>query len=183
MTPVPLWRTDRNTKILISSFLVTMLIAIGVAELNNYDKVWRARDGVVQRYGPETEADPDAPLAPGDLMARMNTFSALLDVTHPHIFEIPLVLFVLAHFLMRARAPEWVKLSCYLTSSLGALAFIGSPWLVRYVSARGAAFFHLGSAMVGLSALVMIVVPLWDMWSPPPPRGRSRRSGVRRLSG
>jgi hypothetical protein len=144
-----------------------MLIAIGVAEADNYDKVWRVRDGVVQRYGPEREADPEAPLQPGDLVARMNTFGALLEITHPHIFEIPLVLFVLAHFLMRARTPEWLKLSCYLGSSLGALAFIGSPWLVRYLSPRGAVFFHLGSALIGLTSLVMIVVPLWDMWSPP----------------
>jgi hypothetical protein len=169
VTPFPLWRSDRNTKILISTFLASMLVAIGVAELNNYDKVWRARDGVVQRYGPEKEVDPDAPLQPGDLVARMNTFSTLLDVTHPHVFEIPLVLFVLAHFLMRCRTPEWLKLGSYLASFLGALFFIASPWLVRYVSPRGAVFFHLGSALIGLSALVMIVVPLWEMWWMPPP--------------
>jgi hypothetical protein len=182
MTPFPLSRSDRNTRILITGFLLSMLVAIGVAELNNYDKVWRTKNGVVQRYGPEVEADPDAPLQPGDLVARMNTFSTLLDVTHPHAFEIPLVLFVLAHFLMRCRTPEWLKLASYLASSAGALFFIGSPWLVRYVTPRGAVFFHLGSALIGLSALVMIVVPLWDMWRPEPRSANGNGDGLGGLS-
>jgi len=164
MTPAPLHTTDRTSKILITLFLLTILVAVGVAELNNYDKVWRTTHGVALRYGPES-ASPDEMLSESDaLVARMNTFSALLDVTHAHIFELPLVLFVLAHFLMRTRTSDGFKLANYLCSFLGVVVFLGSPWMVRYVSTGMAFLFHLGSAMIGASALVMIVVPLADMW-------------------
>jgi hypothetical protein len=165
MTPFPLNKTDRNSKILITMFLLTMLVAIGIGELNNYDKVWRAKNGVALRYGPEDAAQSDNLVESDTLVARMNTFSALLDVTHAHIFELPLVLFVLAHFLMRTRVAEWFKLANYLCSSVGVLVFLGSPWTVRFISTSTAILFNVGSAMIGVSSLLMIVVPLWDMWT------------------
>src|SRR6266567_3730501 len=150
MTPIPLAYTDRNTRILITLFLLTMLVAIGVAELNVYDKVGRMRGGVVQRYGPDaTGGSPtDATELPAEndaLIARMNTFSRLLDVTHAHVFELPLVLFVLAHFLMRSRVAEWFKLANYLGSSLGTIVFLAAPWTVRYISIHTAMLLYVGA--------------------------------------
>lgn len=171
MTPIPLASTDHNTRILITLFLLTMLVAIAVAELNVYDKVGRLRGGVAQRYGPEasvpTSPSPDVAALPSEdeqLVARMNTFSQLLDVTHSHVFELPLVLFVLAHFLMRSRVAEWFKLANYLGSSLGTILFLGTPWTVRYISLQTAPALYVGAASVGITAVTMIVVPLWDMW-------------------
>src|SRR5262245_45041898 len=155
MTPYPLSKSDRNTKILITLFLATMAAAFAVAELNVYDKVGRIKNGIAERYGPElarnlSAAEPQAsatqsaetdgeasealPVEGEMPVARMNTFTALLDVSHPHIFEIPVVLFVLAHFLMRTRAAGWFKLTNYLIGFGGVIAFLAAPWLVRYVS-------------------------------------------------
>src|SRR5262245_48178208 len=118
MTPYPLHRSERNTKILITLFLLSMLAAFSIAALNIYDKVARVRAGVAHRYGPEpnpagrlgdaTGGNGDSsslPMEndPGELAVRMNTFTALMDITHPHLFQIPMLLFVLAHFLMRTR--------------------------------------------------------------------------------
>lgn len=173
MTPIPLAYTDRNTRILITLFLLTMLAAIGVAELNVYDKVGRLRGGVAQRYGsdaPVQTAPPaDVSALPSEdeqLTARMNTFSQLLDVTHAHVFELPLVLFVLAHFLMRSRVAEWFKLANYVSSSLGTILFLGTPWTVRYISIHMAPALYVGATAVGITAVTMIVVPIWDMWRP-----------------
>jgi hypothetical protein len=172
MTPTPLALSDRNTRILITLFLATMLAAIGVAELNIYDKVGRLRNGVVERYGPSTSSEEAASSAdiaslPREnelLVARLNTFSQLLDVTHAHVFELPLVLFVLAHFLMRSRVAEWFKLANYLGSSLGAILFLAAPWTVRYISVYTASLLYVGAIAVGVTATLMIVVPIWDMW-------------------
>lgn len=170
MTPIPLAYTDRNTRILITLFLVTMLAAIGVAELNVYDKVGRLRSGVVERYGPDSSSSgssADAASLPSEsdaLVARMNTFSQLLDVTHAHVFELPLVLFVLAHFLMRSRVAEWFKLANYLGSSLGTILFLAAPWTVRYISVHTAILLYMGAIAVGITAIIMICVPIWDMW-------------------
>jgi len=178
MTPIPLAYTDRNTRILITLFLLTMLAAIGIAGLNVYDKVGRLRGGVVQRYGPDTPLPPDTgisksgsladaatlPSENDSLVARMNTFSQLLDVTHAHVFELPLVLFVLAHFLMRCRVAEWFKLANYLASSLGTVVFLAAPWTVRYISVHTAILLYVGAIAIGTTATVMIVAPIWDMW-------------------
>ncbi|KAF0232619.1 MAG: hypothetical protein FD167_4724, partial [bacterium] len=172
---------DRNTKILITIFLLVMFISFGVAELNVYEKVGRIHNGVVLRYGPDPEltatlTDPKTDPVPesdvlslpleGEIVARMNTFSTLLDITHPHVFEIPLVLFVLAHFLMRTRAPEWLKLTTYLGSFGGCVAFLAAPWLVRYISTSLSNLLYIGATTMGLTVIIMIVVPLVDMWRP-----------------
>lgn len=187
MTPFPLSRSDRSTKILITIFLLVMLVSFGVAELNVYDKVGRIPDGVALRYGPDPELNttpsvnsltPSEPNMPtsnelesfpaleGEIVARMNTFSILLDITHPHVFEIPLVLFVLAHFLMRTRISERLKLITYLSSFGGCVSFLATPWLVRYVSIKTANLLYLGAFTMGLSVVTMVVVPLVDMWTP-----------------
>ena len=170
MTPIPLAYTDRNTRLLITLFLLTMLVAIGVAELNVYDKVGRLRSGVVERYGPDSSSSrspADAASLPSEndaLVARMNTFSQLLDVTHSHVFELPLVMFVLAHFLMRSRVAEWFKLANYLGSSLGTILFLAAPWTVRYISVHTAILLYVGAIAIGITATIMIFVPVWDMW-------------------
>ncbi len=168
MTPVPLSQSDVNARILITLFLLTMLAAIAVAELNVYDKLGRMPNGVVLRYGPEEQAS-DTSVLPSEndtLVARLNTFSALLDVTHAHIFELPLVIFVLAHFLMRTSVPEWFKLVNYFLSFLGVIVFLASPWMVRYISVRAAILLYVGASAIAVTSVLMIAVPIWEMWAP-----------------
>ncbi|HKX27732.1 MAG TPA: hypothetical protein VJ302_08580 [Blastocatellia bacterium] len=178
MTPYPLHRSDRQTKVLITLFLISTLAAFTVAELNVYDKVGRIKNGPALRYGPDREPpaaenaatpDPNAeplPLETDALIARINTFSALLDVTHPHVFEMPLVILVLAHFLMRTRLPAWFKLTNYATSFGGMTLFLSAPWLVRYVTLRAAPALYAGAVGMGLSVLLMIITTTWDLWTP-----------------
>jgi hypothetical protein len=209
MTPYPLSKSDKSTKILITLFLATMAVSVGVAELNVKDKVDWTAAGVVRRYGPEEDVGPPASLSSPDepgatedefppesgttelavpkaeptlvegepLVARMNTFSLLLDVTHPHVFELPLVVFVLAHFLMRTRAPNWFKLTNYFVGFAGVVAFLGSPWVVRYLSIRAAPMLLVGAVMIGLACASMVVVPIWDMWTPHRRKRAASRAG------
>lgn len=190
MTPYPLHRSQRNTKILITLFLFSMIAAFAVAGLNIYDKVGRLKGGTAHRYGPERadngpvvpssaedelplESSPSAP-AVEPVVARMNTFSSLVDITHPHIFQIPIMLFVLAHFLMRTRVGEWFKLTNYAASFGGMAAFISTPWLVRYWSIGWTPLLFVGASAMGVSVLAMTLVPIWDMWSPPRKGERER---------
>jgi hypothetical protein len=176
MTPTPLCKSDRNTKVLITLFLSTLLTAVAVAELNVYDKVGRFEKGIAGRYGPEFDESAPRITDSGDVrsfpserempVSRMNTFSMLLDITHSHIFEIPLVMFVLAHFLMRCRVPEWFKLLNYVGSFGGVVVFLSAPWMVRYVSIKTAPLLYVGAITMGLTALLMTIVPIWDMWAP-----------------
>src|SRR6266508_1143556 len=177
MTPYPLHRSERHTKVLITMFLLTTLVAFTVAELNVYDKVGRVRNGVAARYGPEEpeRLQPDhggepLPLETESLVARINTFSALLDITHPHVFEMPLVVLVLAHFLMRTRLSGWFKMLNYVVSFGGMTLFLASPWLVRYLTLQAAPMLYVGAISLGASVLAMIVATAWDMWRPVKPQ-------------
>src|SRR5437773_10826964 len=114
MTPYPLQRSETSTKIMITLFLCFMIGSFSVAFLNVYDKVGRVQSGIAARYGPDTADTGAEPQTNSDglygnatgesdkavFVAKMNTFSALLDITHPHIFEIPLIILVFSHSLM-----------------------------------------------------------------------------------
>jgi hypothetical protein len=186
MTPYPLHTSDKNTKILITMFLLSMIAAFGIAGLNIYDKVGRMKIGVAQRYGSEAADTPQSPFESAaelpiedspeaissPIAARMNTFGSLVDITHPHLFQIPIMLFVLAHFLMRTRVRGWFKLTNYITAFGGMIAFVAAPWLVRYSSVGWTFLFYVGAGAIGLTVLIMVVVPIWDMWQPPRKKGQ-----------
>lgn len=171
-----------------------MLFMVGsftVALLNVYDKVGRVPNGVVERYGPEAadaraESTPavtstggiyDEPAAtdeganesagePPAMVARVNTYSALLDITHPHIFEMPIIILVLCHFVMRTRLANWAKVLTYALSFGGVAGMLATPWLVRYASVRFAPMMMAAAVALAISAIPLIFVPLWDMWMP-----------------
>jgi len=147
MTPYPLQRSETSTKILISVFLLFMVASFGIAFLNMYDKVGRLPRGAADRYGPDqVQREVMAPTsntrgiydagshrsseATPVLAARINTFSALLDLTHPHMFETPIVLLVLCHFLMRTSLANWAKITTYLLSFGSVAGILTTPWLV-----------------------------------------------------
>jgi hypothetical protein len=200
MTPYPLHRSETSTKILITLFMLFMVGSFTVALLNVYDKVGRVPNGVVERYGPDaadahTESAPevtsaggiyDAPAAasegpdesvsePPAMVARMNTYSALLDITHPHIFEMPIIILVLCHFVMRTRLANWAKVLTYVLSFGGVAGMLAAPWLVRYVSTEFAPVMMVSAVALAISAIPLIFVPLWDMWMPARARRRVER--------
>lgn len=196
MTPYPLHRSETSTKILITLFMLFMVGSFTVALLNVYDKVGRVPNGVVERYGPEaanasTESATDVTSAggiydepaanesanestsePAAMVARMNTYSALLDITHPHIFEMPIIILVLCHFVMRTRLANWAKVFTYVLSFGGVAGMLATPWLVRYVSIKFGPMMMVSAVALAISAIPLIFVPLWDMWIP----AKSRRA-------
>jgi hypothetical protein len=178
-----------------------MLFMVGsftIALLNVYDKVGRVPNGVVERYGPDTAeahterapevtstggiydepaATDEASGAPAAMVSRMNTYSALLDITHPHIFEMPIIILVLCHFVMRTRLANWAKVLTYALSFGGVAGMLAAPWLVRYVSIRFAPMMMVAAVALAVSAIPLIFVPLWDMWMPVKARRVIERSG------
>jgi len=60
------------------------------------------------------------------------TPAELLELTHFHLFAIPLFLFVTGHVFLLCRLPAWLKLGVVLTAFLGAAGLIGAPWLIVY---------------------------------------------------
>jgi hypothetical protein len=91
----------------------------------------------------------------------------LLEVTHFHLFTMPVYLLILAHLFMLSRMQQGAKLAWIGAGSLAVLLHIAAPWLARAGSAGSTAFYAVTGALLFVSFGVMCVVPLYEMWLAP----------------
>ena len=91
-------------------------------------------------------------------------FGQMLEEAHFHAFIEGLILLVLAHLFVATSVSKRVKVGIILLAFGSNLADLAAPWLIRYV-APGFAWMQMTSwiAMVS-SALILIGVPLYEMW-------------------
>ena len=96
------------------------------------------------------------------------TAGELLEVTHFHLFSMPLLLFVQGHLFLMTRGlgpwKRWVVVAAFA----GAALDIAAPWLVLYVSRDLAIAKIAARVLLGPSLLLITVVPLIEMWRPEP---------------
>jgi len=156
------FRLDRaplNTRILITCFYAMMVLSLAVGILNYKVRTGLEPEGTAQWYRGNEEAGNDVKefLFP-------KSVREMLDVTHPHLFEESLILFVLCHLYGLTRVRERRKRWVYLLSFSAVLLDTGTPWLIRFVSPAFAPL-HIGStALLGTMFGILIVRPLYDMW-------------------
>lgn len=176
-----------GAKILYSSFAIATLVGLLVS--------WRLYGAAVGEAGsaayyagatPVTTANagPAASAAAGDgpaidLAAEDQKPRAivvqisdrkLLEVTHFHLFSMPVYVLILAHLWLLAKLPGWLSQGGVLAAVVTTALHVGSPWIARGRPAL--------APLVGGSAVAMLVVlgvmALWsmiDMWLPNP-KGR-----------
>jgi hypothetical protein len=90
----------------------------------------------------------------------------LLEVTHFHLFSMPVYLMILSHLFMLSRWGARAKLGWILAATLSVIAHLVAPWVARS-GGGGARAFYAGSGLVlGVSFAVLSAVPLIEMWSP-----------------
>ncbi|MCP4443889.1 MAG: hypothetical protein GY811_00905 [Myxococcales bacterium] len=125
-------------------------------------------DEAVDDDGPELELpeemlEDEATAAP---MLLSMSKRKLLEVTHFHLFTLPIFLLVIAHIFMLCpmapRAKSTAILSCVLSSGVHMLA----PWLIFWGGASWAWLMPVTGGWMTLSMLVLILWPAWAMWRP-----------------
>ncbi len=92
------------------------------------------------------------------------SFRALLETSHFHIFSMPVVIMIMAHLLLMTSVREWLKLTVISASFVGTLLEIASPWLIRYVSGQCAILMILAQILLALSFSFYIFIPIHEMW-------------------
>jgi hypothetical protein len=117
--------------------------------------------------GPTLELPPeaDAPAA-----AEAMPLRKLLEVTHFHLFSMPVYLLILSHLFMLSRASDATKLVWITIGTLAVTAHIAAPWVARTGAASSRWLYGGSGALLAVSFLVMALGPLWEMWSPAPDR-------------
>jgi hypothetical protein len=90
----------------------------------------------------------------------------LLEVTHFHLFTMPVYLLILSHLYMLSRTRAALKISTILGGSLGVLLHMLAPWVARSGGTGGTLFYAISGALLCVCMLVMSIVPLIEMWLP-----------------
>jgi hypothetical protein len=191
-----LWNLGIEAKILYTAFCVLTLFGIVSSALYYGDLVGAGTSGIKSYYAGETRvASPPAvaPAAPGaaagptidvpdDEASRRPivvpmTYRKLLEVTHFHLFTMPVVLLIVGHLFLATGLGDRAKL-IWLIGAVGSVAaHLATPWIVRY-GGGGLAFLHaITGAALTLTMAVLTIYPVLAMWrgkrsrteaSPPP---------------
>jgi len=93
----------------------------------------------------------------------------LLEVTHFHLFSMPVYLLILCHLYLLSRASARAKAVWVGIATVSTAAHIVAPWVAATGSAGSLWLYGVSGAGLALAYLVMSVVPLWEMWAPEPP--------------
>jgi hypothetical protein len=89
----------------------------------------------------------------------------LLEVTHFHLFSIPVYVLILAHLWLLAKIPPWLQASGVVASVITSALHVAAPWIVRGRPGASALMPISGAAML-ITLSVIALVPTIDMWLP-----------------
>ncbi len=92
------------------------------------------------------------------------SYGEMLEVTHFHLFSMPLLLFVMGHLFLLSFWPLRVKVSLVIACAVGMVCDLSAPWLIHYVSSDFAQLKNIGRVLMGAGFLAFTLVPIWEMW-------------------
>jgi hypothetical protein len=144
-----------ETRIAYTGFLLLMLPALSTLVALSFGRMGLDPQSIAAHYrGGDSE------------MSFSKTFWQLVEVSHFHLFTIPIVVLILSHLLYAT--PASPRLRIYLTSITFAGAFLDAvgPWAVRYLSASFAYLLIVGWMLLAGGALLIVTLTLVAMWMP-----------------
>ena len=149
-----------------SAWLTHDMVGLGLSRLTAYYAGASSAPEPVAREaapgGPRMDLPPelDVPAAVEPMPVRK-----VLEVTHFHLFSMPLYLLVLSHLFMLSALGERAKVAWIATGTLAVAGHISAPWLVRAGVVGSAATYAVTGTALALSFGVMAGVALFDMWA------------------
>jgi hypothetical protein len=193
-----LWNLGIEAKILYTAFCVLTLLGIVSSALYYGDLVGAGTKGIKSYYAgearpeapnegqPAPAAAPSGPAidVPDDEQARQPivvpmTYRKLLEVTHFHLFTMPVVLLIIGHLFLATGLGDRAKLGWLIAAVAGVAAHLATPWIVRYGGA-GLAFLHaITGIALTLTMSVLTIYPVVAMWRPNSRRDPERDRAAR----
>jgi len=186
-----LWNLSRPAKLIYTFFCGLSLLAILSSMMLYEDLVGPSlRTGHVARveqyYGkdpttltppPPSAAAAQGPTGPEIALPEEDNASSLtlsmpyrklLEVTHFHLFTIPVFVLILTHLYLLAETSVQSQLIWISMAWLSALLHILAPWLIRYGSVYLSLSYPASGLGLFVSCLWLTAYPVWVMW-----RGRA----------
>ena len=197
-----LWNLGVEAKVLYTAFCGLILCGIVSSALYYGDLVGAGLGGVRRYYGGEENVTPGgatsaAPPSAGGESSRAGpaielpadvieaqrqplvvavTYRKLLEVTHFHLFTMPVVLLIVGHLFFATGLGSRAKLVWICVASATVVLHIATPWIVRYLSPRLAILHALSGAAMTLSMSVLTIYPTIAMWRRAPARSPAASS-------
>jgi hypothetical protein len=145
--------SDRHIRLLYTLFLLLMLAGFLFSFFWAHSMTGLSPQGVAEHYrGSDTTF--------GEPMS----FRELAEVTHFHLFTMPVVFMILVHVLYLTGASHGIKAALTWTGFGGVLLDLASPWLITYLSPVFVITMLTGDILMMVSFLVMMAIPLYEMW-------------------
>lgn len=145
--------TDRHIRLLYTLFLLLMLAGFTFSFFWAHSMTSLSPQGIADHYrGSDTTF--------GEPMS----FRELAEITHFHLFTMPVVFIILIHVMYLTSASHMLKTVVTWAGFGGVILDLLSPWLISYVSPVFAVSMLTGDTLMTISFLVMLIVPLYEMW-------------------
>ena len=104
------------------------------------------------------------------------SYRKLLEVTHFHLFTMPVVLLIVGHLFLATGLSDRAKRAWLIAGVVSVTLHLATPWLVR--AAAGLAPLHaLSGIALTVTMSVLTLYPVASMWWGRPPVV-DRRSGA-----
>ena len=164
-----------------SVFLLLTLAALAITlwlahemvgwDLSSVDAYYAGKDSMPVEGGEpaalDAEAGPALELPPeldAPLQAEPMPRRKLLEVTHFHLFSMPVYLLVLAHLYALSTASRREKLWWIGEATIATVGHVAAPWIAAAGAAMASLWYGVSGALLLVSYLVMCVVALREMW-------------------
>lgn len=193
-----IWKLSREAKVIYTFFCALSLLAVASSVALYEDLVGPSlRGGHVERVRRYYAAEPvaavpeaapaPAPASGGPQIALAEEERApsitvavplrkLIEVTHFHLFTVPVFLLILTHLFMLTGVSARQKLLWITLGWVAGTLHIAAPWLIRWGGAGLAALFPLSGVLFAVATLVLTLYPVGVMWRRP--RRRHKRPHI-----
>ena len=190
-----IWNLSREAKLVYSFFGLFSLLALASSALFYEDLVGAGTPGIGAYYaqspparestrsengakdgakaavgGPRIEL-PDAAEAPSPAPLTVAvSYRKLVEVTHFHLFTVPVFLLIVAHLFMLTGLSPQTKTVWIAGGWLSALVHIAAPWVVHYGGGGWAFLYAASGGLLGITSGMLTLYPIWSMWVGKPSR-------------
>ena len=189
-----IWNLSREAKLVYTLFGLMSLAALASSALFYEDLVGTSNAGIRAYYagapqpqaaapearpsggGPAIDLPPPDEARQAAALTAQVTYRKLLEVTHFHLFTVPVFLLIIAHLFMLTGLSSTAKMWWIGSGWLAALGHLVAPWVVHYCGAGWAPLFAWSGAALAVTTVVLTGYPMWAMWmgrpapaSAPPP--------------
>ncbi len=152
-----------SNKLFFTFLLVMIGFAFYVYCLDFYERTKFSPKKIVSHYcGNEENLDNENTLQEGFLFPK--TYREMIEITHVHVFTVPLIIFVMSRILSTTSTREGVKITIFVAAFVGTLMNLSGAWLIRYTSSMFAISLMASYLILGLCFLVLISLPIYEMW-------------------